>query len=283
MTSLQELLNAKKAALKAASGKGGRLSEVLAKIPDGTSRWRIAESWRGAGQQFWHDLGRHFVKDSTGKLMAVYVCQDKTYGKPCAVCDAIAQGIAGATDDQTMELLKSAKSYARVLVNAVRLDGADAGKMFVLELPTTLFGTLIELVSEAIDNGQTLLGKDGLDIKIQRSGSGKNTEYQLMVAMGKPADIPAAVFDKVHNLDELITHETMEAQQRAINSVRAVSGLLPAPGTASPGLPSAARGGMSIDDDEPFVAPKAAAAGFAAAAAVSSGDDELDKLLAALG
>lgn len=104
------------------------------KPTDGTTRWRILPSWRGAGQQFYHDFGQHFVKDSTGKILAIYMCTEKTYGRPCQVCDAIRDGAKSAADDFTMKMLKDAGAGSRVLVNAIQLDGPAPTEVNILEL-----------------------------------------------------------------------------------------------------------------------------------------------------
>jgi hypothetical protein len=153
-----------------------------AKLPDGSSRWRIMPSWRGEGQQFWHDFGQHFVKDSTGKLSAIYMCTDKTFGRPCAVCDAVGHGIKGATDDATMAILQDAKSAARVLVNALHLDSGEPHKMQILEMPPTVFEQFVAICAEWEEAGESVLGAKGKDIIITRNGTGKNTKYTVQVA-----------------------------------------------------------------------------------------------------
>lgn len=285
-----------------------------AKIPDGSSRWRFMPSWRGEGQQFWHDFGQHFVKDSTGKIAAIYMCTDKTFGKPCAVCDAVSTGVKGATDDATLKILSDAKSSARVLLNAMHLDGPEPHKVQIAELPPTVFEQFVAICAEWEEAGESVLGATGKDIIITRNGTGKNTKYSVQVA-AKATVVPADVCKKLNDLDEYVAQESSEAQNRALNSVRALSGLLPAPSSAG-ALPGAARGATTIEADDPYAvatpprraaapvaaditdvpdlsvkpavaaAPKAVPAAPAAvpvAASMSSGDDDLDDLIASLG
>lgn len=334
MTSLLELLKQKKQDMAAS-----RRSRT-AKLADGSSRWRILGSWRGADQQFWHDFGQHFVKDAAGKIVAIYMCVDKTYGKPCSVCEAIKQGASGATDEATLKIISDAKSGARVLVSALHLDGPEPNKVQILELPPTVFEQIVSIITEWAEAGHDVLGPNGKDIIINRSGTGIGTKYSAQVA-AKATVVPASICEKLHDLDEYVNQESGEVQTRAINAVRAVSGLLPAPSAAGAGLPLAARAGMVIEDDSAVVtapppraaaapaapvfedvpdlavvsapppraaaaapvastpaweepiaaapapvkaaAPVAAPAPVAAAPAASTGDDELDNLLAELG
>jgi len=279
-----------------------------AKLPDGASRWRIMPSWRGEGQQFWHDFGQHFVKDSTGKIAAIYMCADKTFGRPCAVCDAVGNGIKGATDDSTMALLQDAKSAARVLVNALHLDSSEPHKMQILEMPPTVFEQFVSICAEWEEAGETVLGAKGKDLIISRSGTGKNTKYTVQVG-AKATTVPVEVCNKLNNLDDYVAQESSEAQARAVNSVRAVAGLLPLPGSAG-SLPAPAAGAAMLTDDDPYAAAPSPARRAAPAPAVTdfedvpdltakaptkaallsatkpaaavTGDDDLDSLLASL-
>ena len=244
MSALLELLKKKKQDM--AASKRGR----AAKIPDGNSRWRFMPSWRGEGQQFWHDFGQHFIKDATDTMQAVYVCVDKTFGKPCDICTAVAHGIKSSVDDATMKALTDARSAGRVLVNGLQLDSSEPHKMEVVEMPPTVFEQLVSICAEWEEDGQTALGIDGKDIIINRSGKGKLTKYTVQVG-AKATVIPASVCDKLHDLDAYVQQESSEQALRALNSVRTVAGLLAAPARPS-GLPAAAGGAAMLEEDDPY-------------------------------
>lgn len=265
MSALLDLLKQKKQDLSA-----GRRRKTI-KPTDGRGRYRILPSWRGAGQQFWHDFGQHFVKNSAKEITAIYMCTDKTFGRPCSVCEAIGSGIKSATDDFTMELLKDARSTGRVLLNVLHLDGATPGEVQILELPPTVFGAIIAIAEEWEEAGESIFNLDGgKDIIISREGSGKNTKYTAQVA-AKSAVVPDTVLAKLHNLDEYVAQESSEQQTRALNSVRSVAGLLPAP-AASSGLPAAAAsaGAATMVEDDPYAAAPSPAARAPAPAAKSA-------------
>jgi hypothetical protein len=304
MSALLELLKQKKQAIDAS--RKGRTE----KIPEGTSRWRVLGSWRGAADpQFWHDFGQHFVKDATGTVKAIYMCTEKTFNRPCAVCDAVAAGVKGATDDATLKIVSDAKSGSRVLVNAMHLDSGEPHKVHILELPPTVFEQLVTIATEWEEGEQSILGVSGRDLTITRTGAGKNTKYVVQVSP-KTTEVPAGAF-KPNNLDEYVAQESVEQMNRAIGMVRSVAGLLPGPGSSS-GLPLAAAGAALLVDEEPAAAPPprraaapavetfedvpdtvtppprraaapAAEAAAPAPAAAGGGDAELDDLLASLG
>jgi hypothetical protein len=300
MATLLELLRAKKQEM----ASGNRMKTI--KPQPGTGRYRILPSWRGEGQQFWHDYGQHYIKDMNMKMSAVYICADKTFGKPCQVCDAIRSGIASA-DDATKDILKEGNAGQRVLLNVLHLDGPTPGEVQILELAPTAFGALVDIAALHEEEGEPIfeIGR-GKDILISRTGTGLQTKYTMMTAV-KTTPVPDGVMTKLHNLDDYVKQESEGQQLRALNSVRAVSGLIDyAPSTS--GLPSAvaALGAARIEEDPyaPAPAPAPAAKRAAPVAEVEdieakpavrvkpeapapvmtadSGDDELDQMLAAM-
>lgn len=256
MSSLLELLRAKKQDLAA-----GKRRKTI-KPAEGSTRFRILPSWRKSPDQpFWADFGQHFIKNHAGEIQSVYMCTDKTFKKPCAVCEAVKQGIKSATDDATMKILKDASSSARVLVNAIKFNNdGTASDVEILELAPTVFDALVTVMEEWEAAGQSLMDPvNGRDVLINRTGSGLNTKYTVM-ASAKMTPVPAGALDKLHDLDQYVQQESTELATRALNSVRAVAGLLPAPSAS--GLPAAAAAaGMAIADEyEAAPAPARAAA-----------------------
>lgn len=249
MSALLELLKQKKQDLAA----GNRRKTI--KPADGTGRYRILPSWRGAGQAFYHDFGQHFVKDATGKILAIYMCAEKTYGKACEVCDMIREGTKSASDDHTMKLLKDAGAGGRILVNALHLDGPTPTEVQILELAPTAFASIVNIALEWEEAGESIFDEaKGKDILITRAGTGLLTKYSVQVA-AKAAVLPAGVMAKLHNLDEYVNQVSGEQQMRALNGVRSVAGLLSAPAPrASYGLPAAAAGAAVIEEDPYAVA-----------------------------
>ena len=283
--SLMELIAQKKASLKS----GNRQKTV--KPQDGRSRWRILPSWRTDGDpQFYHDFGQHFIKDSTGSIKAVYVCVDKTYGKPCQVCDALSHAIKNSSDDTMAQMLSDAKASGRVLLNALHVDGDNPSEPQILEVAPGVFGEILNIISEW---GADVLELDGgKDIIIERVGKGKLTKYSVQIA-AKSQPVPAEVMKKVVNLDEYVAQESAEQAARAIANLNAIAGVLSAPVASKP----LSMSDLSVDDvddaalaalegsatkvEEPKAAAKAAPAPEAAPA--TTGDSELDDLLAELG
>lgn len=291
--SLMELIAKKKQDINA----GKRQKTV--KPPENRSRWRILPTWRKEGEQFWHDFGQHFIKDGKGDLKAVYVCVDKTYGRPCQVCDAIGAGIRASSDDDMVKMLKEANAAARILVNALHIDGDNPNEPVILELGPMAFNEILNIVTEW---GADVVSLDkGMDMVIERTGKGMQTRYSVNVA-SKSQPVDAAVMKKIVNLDEYVAQESEEQARRALMNLSAASGMLPAPSATPAGKPSMAEltvedvdATLSIPGAVPVEATPVAAAtavetvtatpaaAAAPAASAATGDAELDNLLAELG
>jgi hypothetical protein len=283
------------------------------KPKDGRNRYRILPGWKAqlGDPRFYIDFGQHFIKDATGQVKAVYICVDKTFGRPCQVCETISQAILGTTDDATKKRLEDARSNARVLLNVLELDGPTPTIPQILEVAPSVFngkrgvGGILGLFAEW---PMMLDPANGHDIIIEKAGSSKNdTTYSVQIAGGsKP--VPAEALTKLHDLDKFVQVESEEAMRRALTSVQSISGLLPASGAygtgkdrpetpapaltapqpsvitapatviAQPVAPAPVQAPALVTSAAPTAAPVAASA-----PAPSTGDAELDKLLADLG
>lgn len=246
MSATQDKLMALIAARKASVSR-----QKTIKPEAGRNRYRILPSWRGAGEQFWMDFGQHFIKDASGQVRAVVVCNDRTFGQPCDVCNALEHAIAHAEDDLTIKRLKDAMAGSRVLLNVLDLNGKnDPTVPQILEVAPSVFngkkgaGGIISLIQEWPN---MLNLHDGVDIIIEKQGAGKEgTSYGVSIASGsKPVD--PKVMEKIHNLDKFVAQENEESTRRALTSLAAVAGTaLPAPSTAPrlTGIPASVAGNL---------------------------------------
>jgi hypothetical protein len=274
----------------------------------GRNRYRILPGWRKSGDpQFYHDFGQHFIKNAAGEFKAVYICTDKTFGRPCAICDSVGQAIRNSKSDSEKKLFEEARSNGRVLVNALHIDGPTPNEVQILELAPSAFngkkgvGGIISLFTDWPDLLDPIKGSD---IIIERSGTGKETAYGVSAVPGKPLD--PKILEKLQDLDKFVQQESEQAQVRALGVVATLSGL-PAPTLAAlpqpkadipqpapivvapaatetaPVIPAAATTAAPAPQPQPAPVVAAVAAAAPAANASSTGDAELDALLRDLG
>ncbi|WP_374335309.1 hypothetical protein [Methyloversatilis sp.] len=268
MSDLMALINQKRKELN-------KDRQKTIKPADGRGRYRILPSWRPEGGQFWHDFGQHYIKDAMGKVKAVYVCTERTFGKPCGVCEAMLHAQQHVVDDETMKLIQSAKANGRVLVNALHLDGATPDVPQILELSPTTFSQFLAIVQEW--GSEVLDLTEGKDVIIEKTGKGLETKYSIQIAAkSKPVD--SSVMTKVANLDDYVAQESEEQQRRAISNLNMVAGVIgnSVPATSPRDLPLSA---PPHEIDETLDIPMTSAA----SSNPVSADAELEDLLESLG
>lgn len=273
MASIQDLIAQKQKEMAAKKSRQNTL-----KPQPGSHSYRILPSWRGDGEgQFWHDMGMHFIKtaESGTKPAAVYICTEKTFGKPCDVCDAITKSLAVSADDKMTEKLKEARSSQRYLMNVLHLSGPEPTKVQVLEVGQGVFQDICNLV---VEYGDITDLENGVDIKIKREGSGLDTEYSVLPA-AKSQPVPKTALANLVNLDDWVAQENPTGNTKALTAVGSIIGVLP-PASSNAALASsrpAALADLSDAEDADFtpVTPT----GTATAVLAEDDLDELDKLL----
>lgn len=264
---LMSLMTDKKAAL-------ARRDKTV-KPKDGKNRIVLLQGWAKGEEHVWfHDFGQHFIKDVAGAIQAVYICVDSTFGTPCAVCQALADGIRNAPNDAVIEALGEAKGSKRVLINALVLDSDKPNEPQIYELPPTAFGQIVSLVEE--------WGVEAFkrEIVIERSGKGLGTKYTAQISP-KEFEVNPSIIAKINDLSEYVKQESTESQNRALNSVGAITGRLPnlstvASGTAA--LTSKPSEGSAVDQLAAASASTAASESVAANLASSELDDLLNEM-----
>ena len=225
-SALMELLKSKKKQIAA----GDRVKTVS--IPDNTSRWRILPGWSASKPEFYHDFGRHFIKDSTGATKAVYMCVDKTYGKPCSVCVAVETAINHTDDPDMKKLLGNARSSHRILLNALHLNGPTPLEPVILEVPTTVFAQIINIAEEW--EGKVISAEaDGIDLVIERTGKALLTKYNVQPSPKSQVKVDKSVMSKITDLDAYVAQEDERQANRALTSIASIVGILPPQGASS--------------------------------------------------
>lgn len=270
---IQALIAAKQKEMAAKKSR-----QTTLKPADGKHKYRVLPSWRSNGDsQFWHDFSMHFIKtpDSPDKP-TVYVCVDKTFGKPCDVCEAIRKSMGRCGDDKLTEFLKKAQSSQRYLLNVLHLTGSEPTKPQVMEVGQSVFEDICAIIGEY---GDITSLDDGTDVIIERKGSGLDTKYSVMAA-AKSQPVVKSVLSGLINLDDFVAQENPANQAKALGAVGNIMGIMAPATTAIPvGRGHAALADLSDADDAEFTTVSSAPS------ALSAGDlddlDDLDALLEA--
>lgn len=229
MADLKALMAKKKKEME--KKQGGQMS---AKKPtQGKFTYRILPAWRkpneadiaaGTPAPFWHDFGVHWVKkEENGKPVAVHICNEKTYGESCEICNQIGRAMVMTDDDDTKKVLKACNAKQSYLMNALRYEDGKPGEPFVLEVGQRTFDQIVDLIDEYDDITDL---KEGTDIVINRSGTGFDTEYTVMPAK-KSKPVSEDVLGKLHDLDVGVDQTNSVKHNLALEAVSEIAGIMP--------------------------------------------------------
>lgn len=271
-------------ALMAKTKANLKKSEKTVKLGPGKNRIRLLPGWRkGEEHLFFHNYGKHFIKDAAETLQAVYLCNNVTHGAECKVCSALAIAGRAAGDDVTLNLLAECKPTRKVVINALMLDSAEPNTPVPLELSTSTFEQLVDIVQAW--GASVLDPAAGQEIQISREGKGLNTTYTVTIL---PAvyKVPPAALAKLTNLDEFSKEEGDEQLHRAIAAINDIAGIMPAGSgrdvPATTRLPVSSAGSSDFADVLEEVNADMAKGGTDKVKANIALDSELDDLLSDL-
>lgn len=237
-TKLMSLMQDKKASL-------ARRDKASQPKP-GDNRIVLLPGWRKGEEHVWfHEFGQHFIKNTAGEIKAVYPCADATYGKPCSICDGLAQAQRSTKDDDLINALGEAKAGRVVMINALDLGSDQPNTPVPYAIKRGVFGDLVTLVEQW---GVQVFQKELL---ISRVGKGLNTKYSIQITP-KDVMVPPAVLEKLIDLDEYVKQESAEQQARALGAISALVGLPSPGGTSAPvsDKPLTSASALMLDSDQ---------------------------------
>jgi len=216
---IQDLIKQKQKAIKAKRGV------ATIKPSPGKQMYRILPGGWDADQptKFWHDFGIHWVKtESNGKAVAVHICEDRTYGKPCDICMALQEANRNANSDEEIAILKEAVAGQRYLMNVLHRSSDKKNEPQILEVGSTVFEAIAEIINEY---GDVTSFEDGLDIVINREGVGFDTKYFCMPASKRLAIDPKSLTGNIANLNEAVDQRDSAKKQMAISTIASIVGI----------------------------------------------------------
>lgn len=201
-------------------------SDVKAfKLPNGKTTLRILPNPKDPLELFYHDFGQHWIKSKDEKnaqgkpkIVGAPLCMTKAYEEECPYCDALSEAKAHIEDnqhdfsDEEIELLEEARARHRVLINAaVRNKGGY--EVHMIDLPTTAFNAMIDIITEYGD--EMVADEGGIDIVMNRSGTGINTTYTAMPAKNHGSDIDESWKDDAVDLAAYVKSQIPSAPRAA--------------------------------------------------------------------
>ena len=229
--SMLERMKAQKAEMDAKSGR----REDAVKPKTGTTRYRVLPTWRkDPNDDYYRAFGQHFIPN--GDKKSVYLCDEKTNELTCPICDKLREGIARAMTEESKERIKQANAQQTFLINAIDVE-ADPTKVIVLALPSSVLKMITDIVfNEAleadalgdVERANTNILTDitkGVDIRIDRSGTGLTTKYSVQTCMSGSKPLTQAIIDQIKDLDAFIARHNPLGLTKALDAAAMLTGI----------------------------------------------------------
>ncbi|EEU9479132.1 regulator [Escherichia coli] len=231
---LLDLLNKTREDIAAKRGK----NTDLTRLKDGINYIRIFPNKDDPNGKFFQTFGMHYIKyqNEEGKEATnAYICEQHTHGRACQLCEMVMEGRARHKGNKAMEeRIGQMRAPPRYLVNGIlstREDFSDAEKCQLIELPSTVFDDICKAITEDIadDIGNPLSKEEGYAFQIKRTGSGRDTEYDVSP---KRKVFKGDIEDKFwNNQHDLIAYVNQADETRLLATVRTMGRLI---GIAAP-------------------------------------------------
>ena len=205
-------------------------------IPKGMSSVRILPPWDPTGRValpvYMHPI------EFKGKDMSYtkynWTCVNKTFGKPCGICDGLA-GIAAAGVDTSEWESNRRQFYFNAIVmhdptyNEAKNEGTAPGTHVLMKAPKTFYDWVIAQITNPMIGDITSI-TNGIDVYITKEGSGLNTTYSMTLSPNGRTAIPQNYLEAItdlYNLDDIFSTGFDQGQiNELIDSLSKSSGLM---------------------------------------------------------
>lgn len=191
-------------------------------IPSGMCSIRILPPWDPTGRVALPVYSHRIEYQGKGMKFKKYswTCVDRTFGKPCKICESLNQLKSVGVDVSEYE--PSSRTF---YVNAIvmydpeydrdskmgkspdQCGGTAPGTHVVMRLPKTLYDWLVAQITNPMVGDITSI-TNGIDVYITKEGSGISTSYSATLSPNGRTAIPQEYLDKIeslYNLDDIFS------------------------------------------------------------------------------
>lgn len=212
------------------------------KKPDGNNFIRVVAP--SATGPFAAEIYHH---SKVGSSKATYLCPNKMYGDPCAVCDYQAAMKADGVKDEIIKELNTSHRFFMYVVDTTNGETEDEGPKW-FDCPISIYKSICTL-SKDRRTGQSFDPTDpvdGRDIEFVRK-DGKRTEYAGMKLV-KTKPIPKSWYEDLPAFEEVLLVPDYETVKEAVSGQREVANDEPKRGSRDEGTTD--RGSRDVVEEE---------------------------------
>lgn len=182
-------------------------------IPSGTSSIRILPPWDPTGRialpVYMHPI------EYKGKDMSYtkynWTCVNKTFGKPCPICDGLAELSASGVDTSNWEPNRRQFYFNAIVMSDPSYNGKDSGVApgthVLMRAPKTLYDWVVQQITNPQIGDITNI-QNGIDIFVTKTGQGLGTTYTMTFSPNGRTPIPNEYLEKItdlYNLDDIFS------------------------------------------------------------------------------
>ena len=182
-------------------------------IPAGMSSVRILPPWDPSGRValpvFMHPIeykgeGMSFTKYN-------WTCVNRTFSKPCAICEGLASLSAAGVDVGNWEANRRQYYFNAIIMQDPTYDqkgkGVAPGTHVLMKAPKTFYDWVVAQITNPMIGDITRVD-NGIDIYITKKGSGLGTEYNMTLSPNGRTPVPQEYLEKItslYNMDEIFS------------------------------------------------------------------------------
>lgn len=235
---MQEYLNGNN------QGGGQSKSTQWWTIPRGMSSIRILPPWDPTGRialpVYMHPI--EYQGEGMKYKKYKWTCVNRTFGKPCKICDGIHALAESGVDIEKWEASRR-EFYMNVIVmydpvydadikrgkQPSEAGGVAPGTMVIMRTPKTIYDWVVSQITNPMIGDITNV-ENGIDVYVEKKGEGLGTAYTATLSPNGRTPIPPEYLEKIeeiYNLDEIFSTGFDEEQiNKLVNHLRQSAGFM---------------------------------------------------------
>lgn len=205
-------------------------------IPSGMSSIRILPPWDPTGRValpvFMHPI--EFKGEGMSYTKYNWTCVNKTFNKPCPICEGLAGMAASGVDISNWEANRRQFYFNAIVMHDPTYDpnkktGTAPGTHVLLKAPKTFYDWIISQITNPMIGDITSI-TNGIDVYVTKEGKGLGTTYNMTLSPNGRTPVPQEYLDKIkdlYNLDDIFSAGFDQKQiDELVNSLKKSAGVM---------------------------------------------------------
>lgn len=195
------------------SSKGESSGPNWWSLPSGMSSVRILPPWDPTGRValpvYMHPI--EYKGEGMSYTKYNWTCVNKTFNKPCPICEGLANMSASGVDVSNWEANRRQFYFNAIVMHDPTFNNKDKGTApgthVLLKAPKTFYDWVISQITNPMIGDITSV-TNGIDVYVTKEGTGLGTSYNMTLSPNGRTPIPQDYLDKItelYNLDDVFS------------------------------------------------------------------------------